>query len=221
MSTARDLLIVTLEPGGGPVERGDLSLALAAAEAVDLLGAGVIGLAGDRVEPRAADAPDDRLLAEAAASVRREEPYETVGDWLWRRGRGLVDAYLAALVAEGQLTREERRRWGLFKASDQVLADSAARRRATSRRAADEPVLAALTTAVGLGGDDAGPSGGGTGTAAGPGPAAGPDVPEVPDPTADAVLDALARALAELADERTRRARRLQDAAADNYRRGY
>lgn len=88
MTTPRDLLIVSLDvPSAHPVGQGDLSLALAGAELVDLLRAGALALDGERVVPGADPAePEDRLLREAGASLRREVPYESVEDWLWRRG---------------------------------------------------------------------------------------------------------------------------------------
>jgi hypothetical protein len=201
MTTARDLMITALEPYGGPVERGDLSLALAGAETIDLLGAGVIELDGQRIVPLAVGPAGDRLLTEAAGQVRRAQPYENVTDWLWRRGRGLADVYLADLETEGQVVREERRRWVLFRSSEPVLADSSDRRRAASRWEADEPVLAALGSALGATGAE--------------------EAPDVTDPPSNAVLDALTEALGELAEERKRRARKLEDATIDNYRRGY
>src|SRR3954463_9304337 len=98
MTTPRDLLIVALDAAPGrPVEPGDLSLALAGAEVIDLLGARALTLGGDRIVPGHPSATGDRLLDEAASSPARQVPYESVDDWLWRRGRGLSAAYLAAL----------------------------------------------------------------------------------------------------------------------------
>lgn len=200
MSTARDLLIMTMDmPSSRPVERGDLSLALAGAELVDLVRAGGVTLEGERVEPQPPRAIADHLLAEAADS----EAVEPVNEWLWRRGRGLAAAYLAAFEAEGQLTRQRHRRWGVFWTHEMVLVDSPSRRRAANRWAADEPVLAALAATVGITGKRAG------------------DSPEVPDDAAQTVLAAVSDAVAELAGERERRARKLDDAAVTNYRRGY
>jgi Golgi phosphoprotein 3 (GPP34) len=199
MSTARDLLIVTMDmPSSRPVERGDLSLALAGAELVDLVRAGAVTLKGERVQPQPPRAIADRLLAEAAAS----ETVEPVNEWLWRRGRGLAAAYLAAFEAEGQLTRQRRRRWGVLWTSEMVLVDSPSRRRAANRWAADEPVLAALAATVGITDKRTGDS-------------------EVADDAAQTVLAAVTDAVAELAGERERRARKLDDAAVTNYRRGY
>jgi hypothetical protein len=200
MSTARDLLTVTMDmPSSRPVDRGDLSLALAGAELVDLVRTGAVTLAGDRVEPLPPRAIADHLLTEAAAF----ETAEPVGEWLWRRGRGLAAAYLAAFETEGQLRRQRHRRWRVLWSSEMVLLDSPSRRRAANRWAADEPVLAALATAIGIRDRRPGES------------------PEVKDETASAVLDAVTEALGELSEERERRARKLDDAAVTNYRRGY
>ncbi|MFJ6561266.1 GPP34 family phosphoprotein [Streptomyces sp. NPDC091412] len=150
MSTARDLMIVALdlEPSRS-LERGDLSLALAGAEAYDLLRAEVLELVADRIVPRPLPELDDRLLDEAASSLVRRVPYETLEDWLWRRGRGLARAYLTALEQEGQVTWE-RSRWLPFRGGRSVLSDTEARRRAGYRWAADEPVLLTLAAAVGI-----------------------------------------------------------------------
>ncbi|MCF3101648.1 GPP34 family phosphoprotein [Streptomyces roseoverticillatus] len=150
MTTARDLMMTAMDAATTrPVEPGDLSLALAGAEVIDLLAAGAVTLDGDRIVPGDRTAPADRVLDEAAAALVREAPYEPVGDWLWRRGRGLASVYLAALEADGQLTRRGGR-WMPFRAGRTVPADSADHRRAEARLAADEPVLAALATAAGI-----------------------------------------------------------------------
>ncbi|MFI1097387.1 GPP34 family phosphoprotein [Streptomyces sp. NPDC020917] len=208
MTTPRDLVIVAMDmPSSGPVEHGDLSLALAGAEAVDLLGAGAIRVADGRLVPvprpagpPAGEQPADPLLAAAAAALVQEPPYEPLGDWLWRRGRGLARTYLDAMQENGLLVRENRRRWLVVRNSRLVLVDSAARRRAHHRRRADEPVLATLAAAIGVVGGDAAPAS---------------------DEATASVLGAVADAVAELSAERQRRARRLEDAAADNVRRGY
>ncbi|GAA0922371.1 GOLPH3/VPS74 family protein [Streptomyces thermoalcalitolerans] len=150
MSTARDLVIVALDvKPSRPLERGDLSLALAGAETYDLLRAGTLTLDGDRIVPRPQPEPDDRLLHEAAALLRRQVPYETLQDWLWRRGNGLTSTYLTALEQEGELTWE-RGRWLPVRGGRPVLTDTRARRRAACRWAADEPVLLTLAAAVGI-----------------------------------------------------------------------
>ncbi|MGH3928258.1 MAG: GOLPH3/VPS74 family protein, partial [Pseudonocardiaceae bacterium] len=109
MTTPRDLLMVALDMESGPPEQGDLSLALAGAEVIDLLDVQAIRLDGERIVPVHRPATGDRLLDEAASSLVRQEPYESVGDWLWRRGRGLFSSYLAALEAEGLLTPQRLR----------------------------------------------------------------------------------------------------------------
>lgn len=201
MTTARDLMIVALDMASSrPVERGGLSLALAGAEMIDLLDAQDIRLDGDHVVPSNRRAIADRLLDEAAASLAREAPYESVGDWLWRRGRGLSAAYLAALEAEGHLTRQRRRRWMLFRTSGMVVVDSPARRLAADRWTSNEPVLASLAAAIGIRDEQTG------------------DSPGVADDAMATVLAAVNDALQELAVERQRRA--IEEAAADNIRRG-
>ncbi|MEV6954611.1 GPP34 family phosphoprotein [Streptomyces sp. NPDC051183] len=200
MTTTRDLLIVAMEAGSGaPVEQGDLSLALAGAEVIDLLSARAVTLDGDRLVPGHQPEPADQLLGGAAASLVREAPYETVGDWLWRRGRGLSAAYQAALEAEGQLVRQPRR--GIsFRAGQLVLVDSPARSRAADRLAADEPVLVSLVEAMGVRGERT------------------EDSPDVTDDAVAAVLAAVNAAVVELASVRQRKA--VENAAFDNIWRG-
>lgn len=202
MTTARDLLFVAMDmPSTRTLERGDLSLALAGAELIDLLGLGAATLDGEFVLPTGLRDTADPQLDQAAAVLAPVADGETVEDWLWRRGRGLSDAYLAALEADGLLGREERRRFLVLRTSRMVLADSAGRRRAAHRWAADEPVLLALADAVGI---------------AGP-----PPVPE-PGPGPDATVVAGVRhAVEELAGERQRRAHRLDDARQTSVRRGF
>ncbi|MET8287072.1 GPP34 family phosphoprotein [Streptomyces sp. NPDC048448] len=200
MTTAKDLLIIAIEVDpGGPVGQGDLSLALAGAELIDLLGARAVTLAGDRVVPAGPTAAEDRLLAEAVASLVRQVPYETVDDWLWRRGRDLFSAYTAVLEEEGQLTRQRRRRMS-FAAARMTVADSPARRRALHRWAADEPVVLALAAAVGIQGDQ---------TA---------DEPVVTDDAVTTVLAAVHDAVMEL--EAVRQRRSFENAAFANVWRG-
>jgi hypothetical protein len=136
MTTPRDLLMVAMD-AGRPLEQGDLSLALAGAEVIDLLGVQAIRLDGERIVPVYRPETGDRLLYEAAAAVVREEPYESVGDWLWRRGRGLFSSYMAALEAEGLVTRQPLR-WRLFRTGRTVLVDSPAHREAAKRWTADD-----------------------------------------------------------------------------------
>ncbi|MFF4101839.1 GPP34 family phosphoprotein [Streptomyces sp. NPDC001903] len=150
MTTAKDLFIIAMDPQPNhSVGQGDLSLALAGAELIDLIGAQVVTLDGDSIVPGGPSAPDDRLLGEASAALRRQVPYERVEDWLWRRGRDLAAAYQTALEADGELTAGRGGR-SLFGAERVELVDSPARRQARNRWEADEPVLAALAAVVGV-----------------------------------------------------------------------
>lgn len=150
MTTARDLFTVALEPRPeGSAGQGDLSLALAGAELIDLLRAQVADLDGDLIVPGPQPAPDDRLLGAAASALVRQVPYEHVADWLWRRGRDLAAAYQLAFEEEGLLAHARRGRLNLG-AERMELVDTPTRRRARSRWEADEPVLEALAAAVGI-----------------------------------------------------------------------
>jgi Golgi phosphoprotein 3 (GPP34) len=150
MTTPRDLVYVAIDvPSGPSVEQGDMSLALAGAELADLLAAEALTLDGDLILPGLQPELGDRLLDEAAASLTRQSPYESVEDWLWRRGRGLYAAYLAAFEAEGLFTRQ-RRRLLLLPAARATLADSPARRHAATRLASGDPVLTTLAAAAGI-----------------------------------------------------------------------
>ncbi|WP_335936394.1 GPP34 family phosphoprotein [Streptomyces sp. PTD5-9] len=216
MTTSRDLLITSLDrTSSGPVEQGNLSLALAGAEMIDLLGAEVVALDGDRIVPGLLPALADPLLDRAASSLVRDAPYESVGDWLWRRGRGLSAAYLAALEAEGKLSRRHRR--GMpFGAGRIVLAESSDRRDAANRWASNEPVLAALASALGIPREDGHDHEDGHGHE---GDAVGPtDSPSADDDVVDTVLAAVHDALTELEAIRLRRA--VEQAAFDNIWRG-
>ncbi|MDX3313326.1 GPP34 family phosphoprotein [Streptomyces sp. ME08-AFT2] len=146
MTTARDLMIVAIDmTAARPVGQGDLSLALAGAEALDLVEAGALAVDGGLLVPGPPSAPHDPLLEDAASALLREPPYESVEDWLWRRGRGLAAAYTARLETDGVLGRPRR----LIGARTAPV-DSPARSGATGRWASQEPVLAALAAAVGL-----------------------------------------------------------------------
>ncbi|MEV0321148.1 GPP34 family phosphoprotein [Streptomyces sp. NPDC050658] len=148
MTIARDLMLVALEAtGDSAAEPGDLSLALAGAELLDLLDTGAVALDRDLVVPGEPPLSDDGLVREAVAELVRESPYESVDDWLWRRGRGLAARYLAALESDGQVTRG-RRRLLPSRPGATLPTDSPARRQALDRWAADEPVLAGLGAAV-------------------------------------------------------------------------
>ncbi|WP_328619140.1 MULTISPECIES: GPP34 family phosphoprotein [unclassified Streptomyces] len=150
MTTAKDLFIIAMDPQPDrSVGQGDLSLALAGAELIDLIAAQAVALDGDSIVPGQQPALDDRQLGEASAALVRQVPYEQVEDWLWRRGRDLAAAYQAALEADGQLARGRGGR-SLFGAERLEVVDSPARRQALGRREADEPVLAALAAVVGI-----------------------------------------------------------------------
>ncbi|GAA1928666.1 GOLPH3/VPS74 family protein [Streptantibioticus ferralitis] len=202
MTTPRDLLIGAIDMASSrPLGRGNLSLALAGAELIDLLNAEAIRLDGDRIVPTYRPAIADRLLDEAAATLVQEAPYESIDDWLWRRGRGLSAAYLAALQAEGQLTQERRARWTPFRAGQMVLVDSPARREAADRWTSDEPVLAALAAAIGIRDKQ------------------NEDSPSPADDPVATVLATVDDALKDLEFERHRRA--IDEAAFENIWRGW
>lgn len=204
MTTPRDLFIVSLGVASDRrVEQGDLSLGLAGAEVIDLRDAHAIRLEGDRIVPYDKATLTDGLLNDAASSLVRQEPYESVGDWLWRRGRHLAAAYLADFEEGGRITRQSHRRWVFFRATRTVLVDSPERRWAESRWASGEPVLGALGAAVGVCDKRI------------------DDSRSVADDAVETVLTAVDDAIAELALERRRRARRLEDAAEYNRQRGY
>ncbi|MEU2858710.1 GPP34 family phosphoprotein [Streptomyces mirabilis] len=156
MTTARDLALITLGmPTDLPVAQGALSLALAGAEAVDLLENGALSLDGDRMVPGPRVATGDRLLDQADASLTRREPYETVDDRLWRRGSELAAAYVDDLERAGLLTHPRGHRFWLGSARP-VLADSQARRGAEGgTQVVRRPRLAALLAAAGIGADPA------------------------------------------------------------------
>ncbi|KUN01570.1 hypothetical protein AQI95_29755 [Streptomyces yokosukanensis] len=148
MTTPQDLFLVSLDvPGERPVEQGDLSLALAGAELIDLLGTRALTLDGERIVPGPVPATGDRTLDAAGAALNRQEPYETVEDWLWRRGQGLAATYRDALDAEGQLSGK-RPRWP--RRAEKEAADTPARRQAADRWWSREPVLAALAATLGI-----------------------------------------------------------------------
>ncbi|MGV9914671.1 GOLPH3/VPS74 family protein [Streptomyces tendae] len=145
MTTARDLALIALNlPPGRAGEQGDLSLALAGAEVVDLLAAGALRLDGDRLVPGDRKASGDRLLDQALDAVVSREPLETLPDWIWRRGDGLAAAYAEELSKAGP--GEHPRRHGLRRASARTAAvTSSEHTRARERLESGDPVLTALT----------------------------------------------------------------------------
>ncbi|WP_326756084.1 GPP34 family phosphoprotein [Streptomyces hirsutus] len=215
MTTARDLLVVVIDTRSGTsVEQGDLSLALAGAELLDLIDAGAADLDGDRVVPgprqaaelAAEPATDDPLLRQAASSMIRQEPHEPVEDWLWRRGRDLVAAYLAEWGTTGSAAARWRARKPSLSIDPSALADSPARRHANDRWAAHEPVLTALAAAAGVGARyDGDPDDGPEGRDA---------LTDLGDDRVVTVLAAVNEAVVELAGVRQRRA--IETAAFDN-----
>ncbi|MFF0703876.1 GPP34 family phosphoprotein [Streptomyces tendae] len=195
MTTAHDLTIVSLDvPSDYPVERGDLSLALAGAELIDLLEAGTVALDGPLLRPVSPGVSGDRFLDEAASLVGRE-PAEPVTDWLWRRGDGLAGRYLAEAGADDGGRR--RPLWNARRGADRPTpADPSARRRAGDRWTGGDPVLVGLAAAVGIRHESA---------------------DEVADPEDDAVATVVAAvhdAVVELAATRQRRS--IEGAAFDN-----
>lgn len=150
MTTAKDLFIITMDPGSKhSVGQGDLSLALAGAELIDLIGAEAVAVDGDRIVPGELPTLDDRLMDQAAAGLTRQAPYERIEDWLWRRGEDLSAAYQAALEEDGELARKRSGR--LPFGSERVEpVDTPAHRRAADRWREKEPVLTALASVVGI-----------------------------------------------------------------------
>ncbi|KND32511.1 GPP34 family phosphoprotein [Streptomyces anulatus] len=201
MTTAKDLFIIAMDPvPDHAVGQGDLSLALAGAELLDLIGAGVVTVDGDLIVPGGSSAPDDRLLGEAAARITGQPPYERIEDWLWRRGRELAAAYQDALEEDGELTQKRSGRLP-FGPRRVELVDTPGRRRATARREEGEPVLAALASAVGI---DGGPS--------------GDDEPRLDDGAVTTVVATVHEAVMEL--EAVRQRRTIENTAFANVWRG-
>ncbi|WP_228927135.1 GPP34 family phosphoprotein [Streptomyces sp. DH7] len=201
MTTAKDLFIIAMDPvPDHAVGQGDLSLALAGAELLDLIGAGAITVDGDLIVPGGSSAPDDRLLGEAAARITGQPPYERIEDWLWRRGRDLAATYQDALEEDGELTQKRSGRLP-FGPRRVELVDTPGRRRAIARREEGEPVLAALASAVGI---DGGPS--------------GDDEPRLDDGTVTTVVATVHEAVMEL--EAVRQRRTIENTAFANVWRG-
>ncbi|MGA5705378.1 GPP34 family phosphoprotein [Streptomyces cellulosae] len=199
MSTARDLALVAADPQDRTVvEQGDLSLALAGAELLDLLDAEALTLDGTLLVPAGPAPAGDPLLAEAAQWLADGGPGETVDDWLWRRGRDLAGRYRTVLE-EGGLVEPERRSRNPLRRQRTAPADPTAARAAGERRSSGEPVLGALAAAVGLTGQ-------------------GGEASDGLDDEQTTVLAAVLQAVTELAGERQRRT--IEAAAFDNIWRG-
>ncbi|MFJ7965595.1 GPP34 family phosphoprotein [Streptomyces sp. NPDC096324] len=148
MTTANDLFIIALDLKH-PVGQGDLSLALAGAELIDLIDAGSVAVDGDRIVPGGPPPPGDRFLDEAAAGLTREAPFERIEDWLWRRGRDLSAAYQAALEENGELKPQRSSRLSFGSESLEPV-DTPNRRRAVERWEENEPVLTALVAVLSI-----------------------------------------------------------------------
>jgi hypothetical protein len=200
MTTAKDLFIIALDPKPhDAVGQGDLSLALAGAELIDLIGTGAVVLDGDHIVPGGPPTPEDRLLAEAAAQLIRQPPYERIEDWLWRRGRDLSTEYQTALLEDGELTRARSGRFP-FGSERVEPVGTPSSRQAAKRWEEKEPVLAALASAVGI---DGGRS---------------DDEHELDDEVATTVVAAVHNAVVELEAERQKR--NIEKAAFANLWRG-
>ncbi|MBT2899887.1 GPP34 family phosphoprotein [Streptomyces sp. McG3] len=201
MTTAKDLFIIAMDPvPEHTVGQGDLSLALAGAELLDLIGAGTVTVDGDLIVPGGSSTPDDRLLGEAAALITRQPPHERIEDWLWRRGRDLSATYQDALEKDGELTQKRSGRLP-FGPRRVELVDTPGRRRAIGRLEEGEPVLAALASAVGI---DGGRS--------------GEDEPGLDDETVTTVVATVNEAVMEL--EAVRQRRTIENTAFANVWRG-
>ncbi|MFF0305670.1 GPP34 family phosphoprotein [Streptomyces sp. NPDC004562] len=148
MTTAQGLAVLAATEGTGPrLEPGDLSLALAGAELVDLVGLRAVLLHAGRVLPAASPRIKDAVLFEAASGIVREPPYETVEQWLWRRGRDLAARYwraLQAATADGAPAGSSRHPFR----RPRPLTAAPAGGRGIDRRRDGPPVLAALAAAA-------------------------------------------------------------------------
>lgn len=198
MTTAKDLFIIVMDLKHS-VGQGDLSLVLAGAELIDLIGAGAVAVDGECIVPSGQPTLDDRFMNEAAAGLTRRAPYERIEDWLWRRGRDLAAAYQAALEENEELKPQRSGRLP-FGSKRVEPVDTPARRRASDRWNEKEPVLAALASVVGI---DAGRS---------------DDDPGLDDEAVTTVLAAAHDAVMEL--EAVRQRRTIENAAFANLWRG-
>ncbi|MGW7274530.1 GOLPH3/VPS74 family protein [Streptomyces sp. NPDC054864] len=198
MTTAKDLFLIAsdLEHSVG---QGDLSLALAGAELIDLIGAGAVAVDGELIVPGGQPTLDDRFMVEAAAGLTRRAPYERIEDWLWRRGRDLSAAYQVALEESDELKLQRSGRLP-FGSQRVEPVDTPARRHAVDRWKEREPVLAALASVVGIGDDRSG------------------DEPGLEDEAVTTVLAAVHDAVMEL--EAVRQRRTIENAAFANLWRG-
>ncbi|MEU4011428.1 GPP34 family phosphoprotein [Streptomyces pseudogriseolus] len=149
MATALHLAALAAVRGAAPdFEQGDLSLALAGAELIDLADLHAVVLMRDRIMPAAAPRTENSMLIEAAAEIVRDAPHETVERWLWRRGRDLAARYRVALRATvpEPLARAHRQR--LRQAAPAVGPHVLCS--ATDRLMVGDPVLTHLAAAAGI-----------------------------------------------------------------------
>ncbi|MGI5397489.1 GPP34 family phosphoprotein [Streptomyces sp. CA-251251] len=150
MGTAHDLSALAASPDADPgLEEGDLSLALAGAELLDLAGVQAVLLVSDRILPMVSPRHVDPMLAEAASKIVQDSPYETVESWLWRRGRDLAARYRAAVevTAPGDSTWSYRHP---FRRGHPVVVNPFVLRHGIDRLEAGEPLLVSLAAAAGL-----------------------------------------------------------------------
>ncbi|ANJ11993.1 MULTISPECIES: GPP34 family phosphoprotein [Streptomyces] len=194
MATAHDLSALATSPDAeAGLEEGDLSLALAGAELLDLVDVQAALLVGDRILPVVSPRHVDTMLAEAASAIVQNSPYETVEGWLWRRGRDLAARYRSAreVTASGEAARTYRHP---FRRAHPVV-DPTALSHATERITSGDPILVGLAAAVGL---------------------AEPPAREAEGLSDDeaTILTAVHEAVTELAAERRRRS--VEQAAYDN-----
>ncbi|MFE0358897.1 GPP34 family phosphoprotein [Streptomyces nigra] len=148
MTTALGLSALAASPGiDAPPEPGDLSLSLAGAELVDLVDLQAVLLDDGRLLPAASPRIQDDLLLEAASTIVRDAPYETVEQWLWRRGRDLAARYRRALEAtvSGTPAHSSRRS---FRRSRPLPVVPPAVDRALGRMTDGRPVVVALAAAA-------------------------------------------------------------------------
>ncbi len=150
MATAHDLSALAASPGAAPgLEEGDLSLALAGAELLDLVDVQAVVLVGDRILPMVSPRHADPMLAEAAFEIVQHSPYETVERWLWRRGRHLAARYRAAV----EVTAPEGSAWSYrhpFRRVRPMAGSPFALRRGIDRLESGDPLLIGLAAAAGL-----------------------------------------------------------------------
>lgn len=198
MSTARDLALVAADPQDRTVvEQGDLSLALAGAELIDLLDAEALTLDGTLLVPAGPAPAGDPCCPRPRSGWRTAD---LARPWTTGSGDG-------AATSPGATAPSSRRKGSSSPSGGAVTrcGGSAPRRRPDGgpgrgeRRSSGEPVLGALAAAVGLTGQ-------------------GGEASDGLDDEQTTVLAAVLQAVTELAGERQRRT--IEAAAFDNIWRG-